>query len=418
MISCTVLLASVAALPATTTIRGKPGAARVSMPAVAMGNAGSCYPDPTGHEATDPNCPAYAVIKNALDVGYRSFHDALSYGNQAGLGAALKDALAEPSATLQRSDLFVMSMVYVFHNATRMARVVRPARRQTTQPALYACFLTPPHALAFSPKYLMGTNATNAAVSASLAQLQVEYIDLVMVHHRAADNSEWPRSVSTSTHFPANWLAPGNPTLNGTTSLWTAPPCALADPTWVTGQDETWAALVALRDAGTIRAIGVSNWQVANLERMKALKMELPAVNQIEQHIGWHDDAMLEWCASNDIVVQAATPLARSLPSLVEPGVEPVISGIATKYGKSVAQVALRFLVEKGVSPLPSAHSTAYQKENLDLFDFALTDAEVRALGLVTNVCRGEACDGLAKCWADPGTMMCRDDQGRAFHCP
>tara|TARA_B110000208_G_scaffold31736_1_gene41777 strand:- start:7 stop:393 length:387 start_codon:yes stop_codon:yes gene_type:complete len=128
---------------------------------------------------------------------------------------------------------------------------------------------------------------------------------------------------------------------------------------------------------------------------------------------------MLEWCAKNDIVLQAATPLARSLPSLVEAGVEPVISGIATKYNKSVAQVALRFLIEKGVAPLASAHSVKYQTENLNIFDFKLTAEEVVSLSLLTNMCRGKACDGLAKCWADPGTMMCSDlKTGRSFHCP
>ena len=62
---------------------------------------------------------------------------------------------------------------------------------------------------------------------------------------------------------------------------WGPPPCALADPTWQTCQDEGWKALVQLKKAGKIRAIGVSNWQVANLRRMHALGQEMPAVNQV-----------------------------------------------------------------------------------------------------------------------------------------
>ena len=229
-------------LPKVTTIRGKPGAPRVAMPSVALGNAGGCHPDPNGNEATDPTCPAYAVVLSAIDVGYRSFHDALSYSNQAGLGAALKEAMTG-ARQVPRADLFAMSMV---------------------------------------PKYLMGYNLTKRAVHASLQQLELAYIDLVMVHHRAADVTDWPRTVSTMHAFPADFVYPRNPVVNGSKSQWFTPPCALADGTWTQCQDETWRALIEMRDAGLIRAIGVSNWQVSNLARMKAMGHELPAVNQIE----------------------------------------------------------------------------------------------------------------------------------------
>lgn len=229
-------------LPKVTTIRGKPGAPRVAMPSVALGNAGGCHPDPNGNEATDPTCPAYNVVLSAIDVGYRSFHDALSYSNQAGLGAALKEAMTG-ARQVPRADLFAMSMV---------------------------------------PKYLMGYNLTKRAVHASLQQLELAYIDLVMVHHRAADVTDWPRTVSTMHAFPADFVYPRNPVVNGSKSQWFTPPCALADGTWTQCQDETWRALIEMRDAGLIRAIGVSNWQVSNLARMKAMGYELPAVNQIE----------------------------------------------------------------------------------------------------------------------------------------
>lgn len=151
---------------------------------------------------------------------------------------------------------------------------------------------------------------------------------------------------------------------------------------------------------------------------MKTMGQELPSVNQIEQHVGWHDDEMIEWCAANKVVVQAATPLARSLPALVQVGGDPTVSAIAKKYSKSPAQVALRFLIEKGVAMIPSAASAAYQTENLDIFDFELTSDEVASLGRVAAPCRGNPADGLAKCWADPGDMMCGSADGRMFHCP
>ena len=127
---------------------------------------------------------------------------------------------------------------------------------------------------------------------------------------------------------------------------------------------------------------------------------------------------MLEWCAAHGVVVQAATPLARSLPSLVKPGADALISSVATEHGKSPAQVSLRFLLEKGVAPIPSTTSAKYQAENLDVFDFSLTADEVQALGRIATPCRGNPADGLMKCWADPGDMMCTDSAGRMFHCP
>ena len=178
------------------------------------------------------------------------------------------------------------------------------------------------------------------------------------------------------------------------------------------------ALLTITAPVGRIKEIGVSNWLLPNLIRMKQLGQQLPAVNQIEQHIGWHDDQMLDWCHQHGIVVQAASPLSRSLPALVKPGVNPVVSAIAQKHGKSPAQVALRWLIEKGVSPIPSASSLAYQKENLEIFDFSLSDADVVSLAKLALPCRGAAADGLQKCWADPAVIMCSDENGRMFHCP
>lgn len=111
--------------------------------------------------------------------------------------------------------------------------------------------------------YGTGYNETKASVAASLAQLQLDYIDLVMVHHRAADVADWPRTVNAMSAFPNNWARPGSPTNNGTHAQWLAPACAITDPTWVLCQDETWKALSELKAEGKLRAIGVSNWQVS-----------------------------------------------------------------------------------------------------------------------------------------------------------
>jgi diketogulonate reductase-like aldo/keto reductase len=165
----------------------------------------------------------------AISVGYRAFHDALSYCNQAGLGAAVKDS------SVKRSELFLMSMV---------------------------------------PTYLMGYNETMASVQASLDQMQLTELDLVMIHHRAPVNA-FPRLVSPMKAFP------NTPIVNGKAS-WGAPACAIADPSWISCQDETWDALINLKKQGKLRAIGVSNWEIATIQRMIDRGVELPAVNQIE----------------------------------------------------------------------------------------------------------------------------------------
>ncbi len=66
--------------------------------------------------------------------------------------------------------------------------------------------------------------------------LQVDYIDLVMLHHRAASAAEWPREVCSMAAFPSDWARPGSPINNGTQASWQPPDCALRDGTWVTCQ--------------------------------------------------------------------------------------------------------------------------------------------------------------------------------------
>merc|ERR1712224_812086 len=164
------------------------------MPTVGLGSSGGCHPDPIGQESCGKacGCEIYDTATSAIKLGYRAFHDALSYGNQAGLGSAIRDA--ETKLGIPRREFFVMSMV---------------------------------------PKFLMGYNETKRSVAASLEQLQVDYIDLMMVHHRAADNADWPRLGAAMKAFAAGSVSPGNPSINGTKAIWLPPPCALIDPTWI-----------------------------------------------------------------------------------------------------------------------------------------------------------------------------------------
>jgi diketogulonate reductase-like aldo/keto reductase len=306
------------ALDKTATLRGG-----ITMPSVELGSSGGCGPDSFGTPDGKP-CTLYNATMSWYDLGGRASHDALSYGNQYGVGRAAADFI-KANPDVKRSDLFLMSMV---------------------------------------PKFLMGYDATKASVAASLDQMGLQYLDLVMLHHRAADIGDWPRSSAAMKAFNTSntpWMTND---AKGRAS-WGVPPCAqyANDPTgnWLACQDGSWKALTELKKAGKIKAIGVSNWQLSNLQRMKDLGQELPAVNQIEVHVGYHEDDLIDWCIANQVQVQAATPLARSLPALVKPGSNELITSIATKYKKSPAQVALRFLLEKGVAIIPSTTDPSYQ---------------------------------------------------------
>ena len=356
--------ASSAAAPLGPTVSLRGG---VSMPTVGSGSSGGCHPDPDG---TEKKCSNYKAAMSWFGNGGRAVHDALSYCNQAGLGAAVNDC------GLPRRELFVMSMV---------------------------------------PTYLMGYNLTVASISASLEQMNQTALDLVMVHHRAP-TAAFPRTVSPMKFFP------NTPVNSHGKASWGAPPCAVADPTWVRCQDETWDALLAMKKQGLVRAIGVSNWEIPTIQRMIDRSVELPAVNQIEAHIGWHPDRLIQFCQQHGIVVQAATPLGRggkpgfNMNGTVIMGADATVTALATKYKKSPAQISLRFLIELGVAVIPSTANPAYQKENLDIFDFKLEAAEVASLGRIDTQCR--SCDNCYKCWGDPAALMCTFPNGTMLHCP
>ena len=351
-------------VPLGRTVRLRGG---VEMPTIGLGSSGACGPDSFGTVDGSP-CQEYNATRLWFANGGRAVHTALSYCNQYGVGAAFRDS------GLRRESVFLMSMV---------------------------------------PKFLMGYNETRSRVEASLQQMGLARLDLVMLHHRAADISDWPREVCPMAAFPHQPTA--HSSANKTVALWGAPPCAVTDPTWRLCQDDSWRALLDLRREGKISAAGVSNWPLASLRRMGDLGLELPAVNQIEAHVGYHEDDLIEYCHANGIVVQAASPLARFAPAIVG---DPAVTAAATAHSKSAAQVLLRYLLERGVAPIPAAHSSAYQRENLAALDFRLSADEVAALGAVVAGCRGKAADGLAKCWADPSTMICRHRNGSTFHCP
>ncbi|MDX2375870.1 aldo/keto reductase [Microbacterium sp. LRZ72] len=170
------------------------------------------------------------------------------------------------------------------------------------------------------------------AIRESLAKLGLEYVDLYLVH--------WPT--------PAN-----------------------------DNYVEAWQALIAMRDAGLARSIGVSNFLVRHLERIVAETGVTPAVDQIELHPAHQQRDVVAWARENGVLIEAWGPLGQGKYDLFS---EPAVAGAAAAHGKSVAQVVLRWHIQKGNVVFPKSVRAERLRENMDVFDLQLTDAEMAAI--------------------------------------
>jgi len=127
---------------------------------------------------------------------------------------------------------------------------------------------------------------------------------------------------------------------------------------------------------GKIRAIGVSNFLPEHLDRLAATSSVVPAINQIElhPHLPQHEQRADD--ARRGIVTQSWSPLARAGDLLAEP----VLASIASRYRKTPVQVILRWHVQLGLVPIPKSGNADRLRENLEVFDFELTDDDLAAI--------------------------------------
>jgi diketogulonate reductase-like aldo/keto reductase len=148
-----------------------------------------------------------------------------------------------------------------------------------------------------------------------------------------------------------------------------------------------WRALVEAVEAGKVRSIGVSNYGVHHLDELDKHIAELEAerggkgkggvlsVGQWEIHPWCARDDITSWCKARGVAVEAYSPLVRG-----ERWGEPVLKKLADKYGKSEAQILVRWSLQKGYIPLPKSVNEKRVKENADVFDFELTPDEIEEL--------------------------------------
>lgn len=144
---------------------------------------------------------------------------------------------------------------------------------------------------------------------------------------------------------------------------------------------QAWQALIDLRTDGVIRSIGVSNFLPEHIDRIISETGVAPSVNQIERHPYWPADSQLKENAERSVRVQAWSPLGRTGAIRNEP----LIAEIGRAHGKTPTQVILRWHVQAGVVPIPKASTPARQAENLDIFDFTLSDTELASMATLAK---------------------------------
>jgi 2,5-diketo-D-gluconate reductase A len=242
------------------------------------------------------------VATRALLAGYRHIDTAAAYRNEAGVGQAVH------AAGLNRDEVYI-----------------------TTKCA------NPDH----------GREQAKRALKASLDQLEMEHVDLYLIH--------WPVP-STDKYV------------------------------------ETWEAFIELQQEGLARSIGVSNFQPAHLERLIAETGVKPVVNQVELHPYFQQAGLRHEHAELGIVTEAWSPLAQG--KVLE---DPTITEIAEAHGKTPSQVVIRWHLQLGNVVIPKSVTPERIIENFNVIDFSLTAAEMAAI---------EELDAGERTGPDPDTFV------------
>jgi D-xylose reductase len=275
----------------------------------------------------DPEQAAGAVAE-AIRCGYRHLDCACDYGNEPQIGAGLQQAFR--SGRCKREDLWVTSKLWNTYHAPEH---VRPALER------------------------------------SLRDLQLEYLDLYLVHFPIA-----LQYVPFEKRYPPGWFHDPD----------------AARPQMQPARvpiSETWRAMEDLVRAGLVRNIGACNFNISLLRDLSAHARIAPAVLQVELHPYLAQEKLLRFCREQGIAVTAFSPLgalsyfslgmAEKDESVLE---QPVVRDAASRHGKSPAQIVLRWAVQRGTAVIPKTTRPERLRENLAIFDFELTAEEMAAI--------------------------------------
>jgi D-xylose reductase len=272
-----------------------------------------------------PNEITPQVVRDTIRIGFRHLDCACDYGNEPEVGEGISHALADGLAT--RDELWVTSKLWnTYHE----------------------------------PKHV------RAACERSLRDLGLDELDLYLVHFPI------PLAfVPFEDRYPPGWFfdpEAENPAMN---------------PIKVPYAD-TWGAMEELVDAGLVKRIGVCNLNISLLRDLLSYCRIRPAVHQVEMHPYLTQQRLLRYCRGEDIAVTAFSPIgADSYIPLDMAGAnervmdDPVVTGIATAHGKTPAQILLHWAVQRGTVPIPKSQSVPHLEENLAIYDFELSGAEM-----------------------------------------
>ncbi len=251
----------------------------------------------------------YQAVRWAIKLGYRHIDCAHIYGNEKEIGQALHDAMSE--GDIKRSDLFVTSKLW---NDSHNPADVLPALKQ------------------------------------SLSDLQLEYLDLYLIH--------WPVAQKKGTVMPHSDKD--------------------MEPLKDVPIDFTWAEMEKAAKFGLVRSLGVSNFGPKSLSHLIQQAEIIPAVNQVECHPFLQQDALLEFCRQNMIVMTAYSPLG-SQHEVNEPDLlsHPQIVEISQRLHITPAQVVLAWQLARGVVVIPKSVREERLKENLAATVIELDDADI-----------------------------------------
>lgn len=222
------------------------------------------------------------VILDAIEAGYRHFDTAAFYNTEEALGKAIK------KSGIPREEFFVTTKVW---------------------------------------KTYMGYEGAKKSFEESLEKLDMDYVDLLLIH--------WPRPDEKSD--------------------------------WKKLDIETWKAFEETYKEGKAKAIGVSNFLNHHMQNILDNCKIVPMVNQIEFHPGYTQKDVVDFDKEHGIVVEAWSPLGRERVFKDE-----LLNKLAEKYGKSVAQICLAFALQMDVVPLPKSSSIERMKQNMDILGFEL----------------------------------------------
>jgi diketogulonate reductase-like aldo/keto reductase len=237
------------------------------------------------------------AIQNALSSGYRLIDTAAIYQNEEAVGKAIK------MSEVDRKDIFVTTKVWREH---------------------------------------LGYEETKIAFDASLKKLDLEYVDLYLIH------------------WPANALNYDN---------------------WQKTNAETWRAMEELQADGKIKSLGVSNFWREHLDALFQTAKVIPTINQIEFHPGYWQPEVTAFCKRQNIIIESWSPLARGKVFGNE-----LLQALSKKYQKSVSQICLRWILQHEAIPIPKSSTPERIRENIDIFDFELSQEEMEKINNLTQM--------------------------------